>query len=70
MKMGSFLRENRQNDTVDDGDIKDEEYIYSLDSSEDETILEEGQDDSVDHDNIDLFIYLFFIAYQPFVFFF
>lgn len=34
MKMVSFLRENGQNDTVDDDDIKDEEYICSLDGSE------------------------------------
>lgn len=56
-----FLREKGQNDTVDDDDIKDEEYIYSLDGSEDETLLEEqGHDVSVDNNNIVLFIYLFF----------
>lgn len=64
MKMGSFFEGEGQNDTVDDDDIKDEEYIYSLDGSEDETLLEEqGHDVSVDNNNIVLFIYLFFFLW-------
>lgn len=58
------MREKGQNDTVDDDDIKDEEYIYSLDGSEDETLLEEqGHDVSVDNNNIVLFIYLVFFLW-------